>query len=89
MEFDTDDFKDKFLTVKGDVETFQGQERFRPSSFKSLATAADPAVTEAAPAAEAAPAPAPAAPAKPAPAAAKPAPAAPKPAPAPAGRRPI
>jgi hypothetical protein len=33
-EFDTEDLIGKPLTVKGDVETFAGQERFRPSSFK-------------------------------------------------------
>ena len=89
--FDTNDLVNKFLTVKGDVEVFNGQERFRPSSFKmhpDVARVADPAPAAEAPAAEAAPAPAPApAPAKaPAPAAAKPQPA--KPAAAPA-RRPI
>jgi hypothetical protein len=80
-EFDTDDFVNKFLTVKGDVEVYQGQERFRPSSFKEHPDAAKSAApaAEAAPAAAPAPAPAPAAAAKPAPA---------KPAPA-AARRPI
>lgn len=83
-EFDTDDFVNKFLTVKGDVETFNGQERFRPSSFKQhpdVARTAAPAEGAAAPApAPVAPTPAPA----PAPAAQKP-----QPKPAPAGRRPI
>lgn len=85
QEFDTDDFVNKFLTVKGDVEVFQGQERFRPSSFKQHPDVAK-AAPEGAPAAEEAPAAQP--PAK----AAAPAPAA-KPAAAPAkaapARRPI
>jgi len=87
MEFDTDDFVNKCLTVKGDVEVFNGQERFRPSSFKQHP---DVARTNEAQAAGTPPAPAPtptgAAPA-PAPAA-RPAPAPARPAPAPA-RRPI
>ena len=93
QEFDTDDFVNKFLTVKGDVETFQGQERFRPSSFKQHPDVAAAPAAEEAPAqsdADATPPPAPA-PAKAAPAkAAAPAPAKPaaRPAPAPA-RRPI
>jgi pyruvate/2-oxoglutarate dehydrogenase complex dihydrolipoamide acyltransferase (E2) component len=93
VEFDTDDFVNKFLTVKGDVETFQGQERFRPSSFKPHPDAAAPVAEEAAPEAGAdePPTPPPAPPAK---AAAPVKPAAPaKPAPvkaaAPAARRPI
>lgn len=82
QEFDTDDFVNKFLTVKGDVEVFQGQERFRPSSFKQHPDAAGTAPAAEAPAAET-PAPAtppakaaaPAAPAKPAAPPAKAAPA--------------
>jgi hypothetical protein len=95
QEFDSDDFVNKFLTVKGDVETFQGQERFRPSSFKAHPDAAQPAAeAEAAPEAgeDQPPTPAPT-PTPPAKAAAPAKPAAPvkpaaKPAPAPA-RRPI
>jgi len=90
-EFDTDDFPNKFLTVKGDVETFNGQERFRPSSFKEHPDVARTAAANAS-AQQAAPAPAPAAPAPapaPAPAqAAKPAAPPARPAAAPA-RRPI
>lgn len=88
MEFDTDDFPNKFLTVKGDVEVFNGQERFRPSSFKQHP---DVARTNEAQAAGSAPAPAPAAPAAAAPAPAAPAKPAPAPARAPAApaRRPI
>lgn len=97
QEFDTNDLVNKFLTVKGDVEVFNGQERFRPSSFKmhpDVARTAAPAEGEAAPAAEEAPAaeatPPPAKPATPpAKAAAPPAKPQPaKPAAAPA-RRPI
>lgn len=83
MSFDTVEMLGRELIVKGKTEEFGGMERFRPTSFKSLAPLAE-AAPEAAPAA---PAPAPAAP----PAAAAPArPAAPpaRPAPAPA-RRPV
>lgn len=85
MEFDTDDFVNKFLTVKGDVETFNGQERFRPSSFKVHPDVARTQEAAAAPA-EPAPAVSQAKPNNPAPQKAPAAPAKPTPA---GGRRPI
>lgn len=83
QEFDSDDFVNKFLSVKGDIEVFNGQERFRPSSFKvhpdvartqEANMNAQAAEAKTATPAAAAPAPAPAT-QKPAPAPAKAAPA--------------
>lgn len=88
-EFDTDDFINKFLTVKGDIEVFNGQERFRPSSFKQHPDVARTADAQAAAqGAPPAPAPTPAPAPAPAPQAQRPPAPAPRP-PAPAGRRPI
>lgn len=67
QEFDTDDLISRVLTVKGDIETFQGVERFRPSSFKmhpDVAKSIEAQLNQGKPAASApsaaAPAPAPA-----------------------------
>jgi len=40
QEFDTNDLLNKMLIVKGDIESFNGQERFRPTSFKQHPEAA-------------------------------------------------
>lgn len=86
QQYQTEDLLNKVLVVKGDIESFKGFERFRPTSFKmhpDIARTAEASMnSEAQAAREQAPAPAPS---KPAPA---PTPAQTRTAPAP-GRRPI